>query len=154
MTATGLSLPRAHFDAIVVSHVLEHLEDPGQFLRTLHRISFGVMIAEVPLEDLAGSRLKAIFRDRRMNAAGHIQFFTGGTFNALLESSGFNISAHRRYCPVSSLEMLQFAGRRNGISALRQKFSAATGHYLPKYLPFWDRLYYAHYAALCTKSGT
>src|SRR6266567_16565 len=123
VTSPDLALPREHFDLVVVSHVLEHLENPAEFLRKIQRVSFGAMIAEVPLEDLPVSRLKALLRDRRKNFAGHVQFFTAGSFRALLRSAGYSITSFRRYSPVSSLESIRFAARRNGLSRLRSQLT-------------------------------
>lgn len=145
------SLARNNFDVIVVSHVLEHLEKPKEFLRSLRNISFGLLIAEVPLEDLMAARIKNLFRNRRMNGAGHVQFFTARSFVALLASAGFEIKAHRQYCPVLSIEALNHASRRNHFSTPRAIIASATGHYLPRYAPFYKYLYHAHYAALCSK---
>ena len=151
VTDSGLALPREHFDVVVVSHVLEHLENPGELLSKMKRLSFGAMIAEVPLDDLPVSRLKGLVRDRRVNFAGHVQFFTARSFRKLLVANGFRIFCARRYTPVSSLESIRFASRRNRASRLRALFSEAVGHYFPKYVPLWSQLYYAHYAALCMK---
>ena len=151
MTSPELALPRDHFDLVVVSHVLEHLENPADFLRKIQRVSFGAMIAEVPLEDLPASRLKALMKDRRKNFAGHVQFFTARSFTALLRSAGFTVAASRRYSPVSSLESVRFAAGRNGVSRLRARLTEGSAHYLPKFVPLWSRFYYAHYAALCVK---
>src|SRR4029079_12337198 len=65
-------------DVVVLSHVLEHLEQPAEFLEAVvNRIDVDWLIAEVPLEDLPASRVKALVRDRRSNRAGHVQFFRG-----------------------------------------------------------------------------
>ena len=151
IASTDPLLPHDHFDVIVISHVLEHLEAPEQFLQAIHRISFGVMIAEVPLEDLPVARIKTLIRDRKKNTAGHVNFFTARSFNALLRSAGFQVSAHRRYFPLSSVEAIEFGAHRNHLSPLHLAFSKATGHYLPRYVPFWTYLYYGHYAVPCTK---
>ena len=64
------------FDVVVVSHVLEHLESPDKFLAALVRnLDFRFAVIECPLEDLAASRLKNLFRNRYENRAGHVQFF-------------------------------------------------------------------------------
>lgn len=148
---TALCLPRDQFDVVVVSHVLEHLEEPREFLHSLRHISFKTLIAEVPLEDLTASRVKNLFRDRRMNSAGHVQFFTARSFVRLLASAKFTVSAYRQYCPVMSMEALHLASERNRFSAARRMVQAATGHFLPRYAPFYKYFYYAHYAALCNK---
>src|SRR6266487_3355222 len=58
------------FDVVVVSHVLEHLASPDNFLAALVRnIDFRFAVIECPLEDLAASRLKNLFRNRDENRA-------------------------------------------------------------------------------------
>jgi SAM-dependent methyltransferase len=148
VTAEDLTLPREHFDVVIVSHVIEHLEKPEPFLRALRRISFDALIVEVPLEDLWASRLKAKFRDRRMNRAGHVQFFTQRSFTDLLHSAGYEVVASRRYANVLSPEALRFAGKRNRFTRTRLLVSLVTGYCLPLYVPFWTRFYYAHFAAV------
>ena len=39
------------FDVVVLSHTLEHLEEPSPFLQSIHSIPFEYLVAEVPLED-------------------------------------------------------------------------------------------------------
>jgi 2-polyprenyl-3-methyl-5-hydroxy-6-metoxy-1,4-benzoquinol methylase len=73
------------FDVVILSHVLEHLEDPLKFLQSMiAKVRFRYLVAEVPLEDLLASRIKNLVRDRKRNVAEHVQFFTekpsGGSF--------------------------------------------------------------------------
>ncbi len=151
VTEPNLPVPEEHFDLIVISHVLEHLEEPDRILRAIGALSFGVMVAEVPLENLAAGRVKALMRNQRMNRAGHVQFFDENTFRGVLNSCGFRIDAERRYANVLSLESLQFDADRNHFSGFRRGLARWTSHHLPRHFPLWSRFYYAHYAALCTK---
>ncbi len=139
------------FDVVVLSHVLEHLEDPLTFLQSLRkRIRFQHLVAEVPLEDLWASRLKHLLRDRNKNAAGHVQFFTETSFQQLLASATFELKDSRRYVPISSPPVIDFVCRKDGFSRFRTIMRKGTGYYLPRILkPLWSRLYYSHYAALC-----
>ena len=139
------------FDVVVVSHVLEHLESPGEFLASLRRkIRFTHLVVEVPLENLPALRLKSRFRDRRDNPAGHVQFFTGRDFLRLLSDSGFDVVDRRRYAPVLSERAASLVCRRHGLRGARRLVRLATGRYLPGALgPLWSRLYYAHLAVLC-----
>jgi len=139
------------YDVLVLSHVLEHLEEPLNFLRTLmSKVRFRCMVAEVPLEDLVASRMKSHFRDRTRNTAGHVQFFTESTFRQLLISSRLDLQDYRRYVPVTSLEAIDLVRRRLELSTMATTIKKATGHYLPRMLePFWNRFYYAHLAVLC-----
>ena len=138
-------------DVVILSHVLEHLEDPAGFLAALRSsLKFTHAIIEVPLEDLAISKLKAVLKDRRASKAGHVQFFTPHTLEHLLKASGFRISDTRRYIPVLDMETIRFACDKNRMGRRQRFLMACTGNYLPRMLnPLWQRLYYAHYAVLC-----
>lgn len=143
-------------DVIVLSHVLEHLEDPEKFLRNVTRnLRFSYMVAEVPLEDLPGSRVKNLFRDRTRNRAGHVQFFTRERFEALLTASGLHVISTRRYVPIMSSEGVRHLCRKDGLSQVRMALRNLTGRYLPKYLgPVWQRWYYSNLAVLCRPEPT
>jgi 2-polyprenyl-3-methyl-5-hydroxy-6-metoxy-1,4-benzoquinol methylase len=139
------------FDVVILSHVLEHLEEPSRFVQLLMRkVHFRVMVAEVPLEDLLASRMKNLFRDRTRNTAGHVQFFTEGAFRRFLISSRLDLKDYRRYVPVASLEAITLVRRRHNLSRIATIVKKSTGHYLPRMFgSFWKRFYYAHLAVLC-----
>jgi 2-polyprenyl-3-methyl-5-hydroxy-6-metoxy-1,4-benzoquinol methylase len=143
------------FDVVVLSHVLEHLEQPLEFLQSLIRkVQIQYLVAEVPLEDLLAFRLKNLFRDRYKNRAGHVQFFTEETFQQLLSQAGLRLLDHRRYAPVYAAEEIDFVCAKDGQTGIRRAIRKATGCYLPRVLsPLWSRIYYGHYAALCVPLG-
>jgi trans-aconitate methyltransferase len=151
---TDEAFPRQQADVVVLSHVLEHLERPIPFLKSIiEKIDFEYLVAEVPLEDLWGSRLKNLFRDRTKNAAGHVQFFTPSTFTQMLEAAGLEIVHARRYVPILTTESISFVAKKDRMTRSRALMKAATGRYLPLLLrPIWARLYYAHYTVLCRPS--
>lgn len=154
ITAPGFSLGR-HFDVVVLSHVIEHLEEPDRILGALRRMDFGVCVLEVPLDDLPVSRLKNRFRNRLTNAAGHVRFFTGASFEALVRANGLEILDRRRYAPVTPIAALRFQGRKDGWGPLRLMITLLTANLLPSLLgPLWSRLYWGSYATLCRKSGS
>lgn len=74
----------AHFDAIVCSHVLEHLADPGETLRRLAGLLVpgGVLFAEVPVDLWRGPPI-------RHDPATHVNFLTPLTLEQLLVRNGF-----------------------------------------------------------------
>jgi hypothetical protein len=156
--AADITDPRVHFpgefDVVILSHVLEHLEDPGSFLQSvISKIHFDHLIAEIPLEDLWASRVKNIFRDRERNPAGHVQFFTQASFRRLITSVGLEIEDKRIYVPSMSCASIDFLSTKNGVSPGRRMFNKAIGVYLPRVFgPLWTRLYYAHMAVICRRA--
>lgn len=140
-------------DVLILSHVIEHLEHPQEFLRKVHNFQFSYLIAEVPLEDLPGGKLKALFSDRTRNSAGHVQFFTAKSFRQLLMSGGFRILEVRRFVPILDSDTINLVCKQNEFGLLRQIRMKVTAHYLlPLLSPVWSQVYYAHFAALCEKA--
>ena len=138
------------FDVVVLSHTLEHLEEPLPFLQSMHRVQFEYLVAEVPLEDLFFGKIKALLKDRSKNPAGHVQFFTRRSFRRLIIAAPYALVDERLYAPRFDKETLRFAYGEQG--PLRYLHKVLTEHYLPKYTAlFWARLYHAHYALLCRK---
>lgn len=142
---------REPVDVVVLSHVLEHLEQPANFLRSLvDRMPFEWLIAEVPLEDLPAARLKNLIRDRTKNTAGHVQFFTEKSFRGLLDSSGLEVVDARRYVPIFGKEMLDWQLERMALSPGWRLVKRFTFRELPRlFTPLWSRFYHAHLAVLC-----
>ena len=146
-----LTLPRA--DLLLLSHVLEHLEEPAALLQSLQARDFTYLAVEVPLDDLPVRRMLTSFRDRVSNPAGHVQFFRGPDVDQLVRSTGFEIVARHRYAPIFDAETIRFAATRNGVSAARRTLQLLTGCVFPSLLgPVWARWYYAHYAVLCRRA--
>lgn len=90
VTRLGATLDDAQadgsYDAIIASHVLEHLAGPASALRALRGFIApeGVIVSEVPLEVWKGA---PIARD----PVTHVNFFTTGTLAELHERSGWRI---------------------------------------------------------------
>jgi SAM-dependent methyltransferase len=139
-------------DVVYLTHVIEHLDDPDHFLTgTLQKLNFKYMIAEVPLEDMPAARLKNLVRDRRINTTGHVQFFTAASFERLLTSHGLRIIDHRRYVPIHSLDTIRFLQAKNHLSHLGVARMVASSVLTRALHPLWARLYYSHYAVLCSR---
>jgi SAM-dependent methyltransferase len=142
------------FDIVLLSHVLEHLEDPGALCKTiLQRVEFAHMIIEVPLVDLPLRRILNIFRNREENAAAHVQFFTIKSFESILQTNGLEIVDTHLYLPKLDISTLRFVAQRNQYTFFR-RIIYMTGNIIMTRLfgPLWKRLYYGHYAVLCCKS--
>jgi 2-polyprenyl-3-methyl-5-hydroxy-6-metoxy-1,4-benzoquinol methylase len=97
----------ATFDAVVMLHVIEHLDDPAGTVEAIARVlrPRGFLVVETPVYDTLMYRLLGR-RERSLSCDGHIVFYTGGTLAALLERCGFEIVAQRRVGRTVSLGRL------------------------------------------------
>ncbi len=139
-----------HFDVVILSHVVEHLETPLELLRKLHELSYSFLIVEVPLENLFFGKAKALIKDRSQNPAGHVQFFNRASFRSLIDDAGLTVVGDRLYPPIFDIDTLRF---QHGASlSWRFVHKFMTEHALPRLTgPLWKHVYHAHYAVLCTK---
>ena len=139
-------------DLAVLSHVLEHLEEPQNCLRNVLRspeVRYAVL--EVPLEGLPLGRLKVVLQGpRRDTSAGHVQRYSRTSFEHLVTRAGFEFIDRLAYAPVVSLEMLDVLAARHGWTGWRKWTKCMTRNYLPRTVPgsLWTRYYHAHYAVL------
>ena len=97
-TLEETTLPLAFYDAVHLSHVLEHLHDPLESIRTIGKClrSGGMLVVEVPFEfgDLFDRFREFVLRRVRVvNAvpSSHLTFFTLTSLCRMLEHSGFEI---------------------------------------------------------------
>ena len=105
-------------DVLVISHVVEHLEQPKVFLESVRRLKFKAAIIEVPLEDLPLARYKSWINHRRENTAGHVQFFTAGSFERLVTSAGLKIVDRRTTCQSRPSRYSAIRAREGQVAAL------------------------------------
>jgi SAM-dependent methyltransferase len=140
------------FDVVIVSHVLEHLESPDDFLAALVRnLDFRFAVIECPLEDLAASRLKNLFRNRDENRAGHVQFFNRRSLSAVLRRH-LKIVADRHYCSWASSETVRFLANKDALPLHKHWIKHLTLGVLPRVAaPLWKRYWIGNYALLCQK---
>lgn len=79
------------FDAVVMSHVIEHVMSPGQLLRECRRImkKEGILVSLTPNAD---SPMHARYGRhwRGIEAPRHLQIFTARSLNNLAKTTGYN----------------------------------------------------------------
>jgi SAM-dependent methyltransferase len=82
--------PTAHYDAVISSHVIEHIRDPREAFSESRRIlrPGGRFIAATPNANCLSRR---IFGSawRGLEPPRHLQIFTGGALRSLAHASGF-----------------------------------------------------------------
>jgi SAM-dependent methyltransferase len=84
-------LPKAHFDAVIMLHVIEHIPDPAESVREIRRVlkPGGVLVVETPRFDSLAFKLLGRRERSIQNCSGHIFFFTESTLGQILEKNGF-----------------------------------------------------------------
>ena len=92
-TIDDADYPTASFDVVYISHVIEHLPSPREFLRSAHRVLApgGVLHIETPNLDCAEARL---FRRRYWGGyhfPRHWHLFTPESLSRLATESGFAV---------------------------------------------------------------
>ena len=93
------------FDAITLSHVIEHVHEPGQLLQTVHRLlkPGGVVYIDTPNIDSHGAKFFGK-NWRGLEAPRHLVLFNPASLTALLSASGFeDISMKRRTAVQESM---------------------------------------------------
>jgi SAM-dependent methyltransferase len=136
------------YDLVFASHVIEHLEDPESFLSAIHSIPLNYFIAEIPLENLPFGRIKAHFRDRSNNRAGHVQFFSRKSFESMIVQSGWRIVRSFDYAPY--LDPKAFAFAYGDAKVSRRLLKRFTENIFPRHFGWLCKtVYHAHYAVLC-----
>jgi SAM-dependent methyltransferase len=142
----GLSLPLAdgEHELGVLSHVLEHVPDPGALLAEVARVC-GAVVVEVPLEANWSARRSS----KREHAAeiGHLQRLDRRRARELVSEAGLSVAAELQ--DALPLEVHRFFA---GSSAARAKASvkwAVRGALDGLAPPLARRLFTVHYACLC-----
>ena len=94
-------------DAVVMLHVIEHLDDPARTVSQIAEVlrPRGVFVVETPVYDTLVYRLLGR-RERSLSCDGHVYFYTARTLAALLERCGFEVVRERRVGRTMSLGRL------------------------------------------------
>jgi len=97
----------ATFDAVVMLHVIEHLDDPAGTLETIAHVlrPRGFLVVETPVYDTLMYGVLGR-RERSLSCDGHIVFYTGRTLAALLERCGLKLSRNGAWAATVSLGRL------------------------------------------------
>jgi len=83
--------PGQSFDVVIASHLIEHLNDPGSFVREVHRILKPAGRFYITTPNINSFQAK-IFGSRWRSAIfDHLFLFSAGTLSLLLERSGFTV---------------------------------------------------------------
>jgi SAM-dependent methyltransferase len=81
--------PSDHFDLLLASHLIEHLTDPGSFVREAYRITAPGGRFFVTTPNIAGFQAR-LFRGRWRSAIfDHLYLFSVKTLSRLLRENGF-----------------------------------------------------------------
>jgi SAM-dependent methyltransferase len=83
-------IPETSLDVVVFIHVIEHVPDPLETLRSIYRVlrPGGHLVIETPRYDSLMFKLLR-HRERSVSCDGHIYFFTTETLRKLYEKAGF-----------------------------------------------------------------
>ncbi|MCC7426604.1 MAG: class I SAM-dependent methyltransferase [Alphaproteobacteria bacterium] len=96
--ALGLPEGARGFDAIIASHVLEHVPDPAACVRDLATRAQWLVL-EVPVESAAvpNAYYRLTGRDRLRNPVGHLHFWSRASFISMLEGAGLTVERVHHY---------------------------------------------------------
>jgi methionine biosynthesis protein MetW len=126
-----LPFEEGYFDAVVSLDVIEHVLDPGTFVRELARVlrPGGKVYLATPNVRFLGylrtlllqGRFPLTSSDPQGWQGGHIHFFTNGDLEALLQESGFQEVAHHGSAAQSARETIRYRLLARLLGARRER---------------------------------
>jgi len=137
----SIPYPDNHFDLVICSHVMEHVEHERVLLREIKRVSKH-QIFEVPIDF-------SFYVDKKLKhflSYGHINIYTPALFRFLLLSEGFEVVKDR--CHLYHSEVLKMTYKNNAVGLLKTKFK----HFLLKMFPYFLGIKPSSYAVLTSKN--
>ena len=120
-------LDYGRFDLISMSHVLEHVPHPGEFLSTLRirtLASGGCIFIEVPNDPLFWVEKQIQWR---LSGMAHLTYFTQKSLSALLLKSGFKILAER----VCGLDLQHEISKRRPLNKAQRALRKVRRYFKP-----------------------
>ena len=114
-TLEPCGLTDKQYDLVIMSHVLEHVENPDWVLSGVMPLARYVLI-EVPLEGYSCGNLRAAVKStatgvpRHNNYAGPLQFFSTGEVRCLNYWCGREIVGLRHFAPLVSMRKMSACG--------------------------------------------
>lgn len=148
-SASALPFPDAAFDLAILSHVVEHLDDPIVAMREASRVARFVVV-EVPTEKVVSSAIRTRILRRpyaSIAGAGHVQFWSSSSIKTFLQRDcGLQILQH--HCDLISRE-IEFYGKR-GRALAKPIFKQALKAALPRAM--YARLLTTHATFLCRRT--
>jgi SAM-dependent methyltransferase len=138
----------AAFDVAILSHVIEHLDDPASAMREAARIARHVVV-EVPTERVLSNVIRTNLLGRpyaSMADAGHVQFWSQRSIVTFLEEECGLQVLRRHRDPLSSETELY---GKKGLQLAKPFFKAALKTVLP--IPVYSRLLTTHATFLCCR---
>lgn len=131
-TIDAVELPSGYADAVVMLHVIEHVDDPTSVVSQVHRLlrPDGVFVVETPCYDSLIFRVLGR-RERSIGCDGHIYFYTVETLERLLHNIGFQILRVEKVGRTMSLARLLWnigvISKSEGVSRVLQALSEKIG---------------------------
>jgi len=147
-SASALPFPDNTFDLAILSHVIEHLDDPILALREASRVARYVVV-EVPTERVVNNAIRRNILRRpyaSIAGSGHVQFWSASSIETFLQKD-CQLQILQHHCDLISRET-EFYGKR-GRALVKPMFKQALKTALPRAV--YARLLTTHATFLCRR---